>query len=218
MKGREGEAWQKFVAAQPAPQLIETLAAAGFSGLYLNRDGYRDQGATLSAEIGSALGQLPLRSDNGRLLFFDLRAFQEEWRGRHAPAEWEAKQEAALHPLLVIWQNGCAGLEGTPVNNFRWCSATGAWRLINGARRAQRVTLEASFMSTNEANLWIKGALLSGQLRIGPTPRALSTTISIPPGEHTLEFGCDAHRVLVRGDLRDLVFRVINFRAISAEP
>jgi hypothetical protein len=218
MKGRAGEAWQTWVAAKAPPQLIETLAAAGFSGLYLNRDGYGDQGAKLSGEIGSALGQPPLSSDNGRLLFFDLRAFQREWRGQHTPAEWEAKQEAALHPLLVIWRDGCSDLEGPPENSFRWCSAAGAWRLINGARRSRQVALQMSFMSSNEANLWIEGPLLSEQLRIGPVPRALSRTISIPPGQHRLAFGCDAARVLARGDRRELVFRVINFSASPAEP
>lgn len=218
MKGRAGEVWQKWVAAQPPPQLLETLAAAGFLGLYLNRDGYADRGAALSAEIESRLGRPPLRSENGRLLFFDLTAYHEQLRGQTTPALWEAKREAALHPLLMVWHNGCSDLEGTPAHNFRWCSAAGTWQLTNGGRHAKRVTLEMSFVSNHEGNLWITGPLLSEQLRIGLTPRAFSRTISVPPGQHTLAFACDAPRVLVAGDRRELVFRVVNFKAIAAEP
>jgi phosphoglycerol transferase len=218
MKGREGEIWQKWVAAKRTPELLETLAAAGFGGLYLNRDGYPDQGAKLSAEIGSVLGQTPLRSENGRLLFFDLTGYQRALRAQHTPAEWDAKQDAALHPLLMVWQNGCSDLEGSAEHNFRWCSAAGAWRLTNGARQAKRVTLEMWFTSNYEGNLWIESPLLSEQLRIGPALQRLSRTISIPPGQHTLSFGSDAHRVLAAGERRELVFRVVNFRATPAEP
>jgi len=217
MKGREGEVWQAWVAAKPAPEMIETLAAAGFSGLYLDRDGYRDGGAKLSAEISGALNQTPLSSDNRRLLFFDLTASQGVLRARHTPGEWETKQEAALHPLLVVWLHGCSELEGAPENNFRWCSAQGEWRIINGARRPKRVTLEMSFASNFAGNLWITSPLLSERLRISPAGRALSRTISIPPGRHTIAFACDAGRVMVRGESRHLVFRVHNFKAIPAE-
>ncbi|MGH7331965.1 MAG: hypothetical protein ACREKS_04295 [Candidatus Rokuibacteriota bacterium] len=218
MKGRAGEIWQKWVAAKRTPELLETLAAAGFGGLYLNRDGYPDQGAKLSAEIGSGLGQPPLSSENGRLLFFDLRGYGEVWRARHTPAEWDAKREAALHPLLMVWQNGCSDLEGSTEQNFRWCSAAGAWRLTNSARRPQRVTLEMWFIAHAEGNLWIESPLLSARLRIGPAPQRLARTISIPPGQHTVSFGSDAPRVLAAGERRDLVFRVINFSASPAEP
>jgi phosphoglycerol transferase len=218
MKGRAAQAWQKWADAKPIPQLLETLAAADYRGLYVNRQGYADGAAALSAEIERVLGQPSLRSDNDRLLFYDLTAYQAELRGQTPPAAWEASREAALHPLLVIWQNGCSDLEGTAANNFRWCSAGGVWQLNNGARRAQRVTLQGSFVANRAGNLWIKGPLMSETLRIGPVPRAFAWTISVPPGQHALAFGCDAPQVPAVGDSRDLVFRIVNFRVISADP
>ena len=222
MRGRDVEAWQQWLADKPVPELIEALAAAGFSGLYLNRHGYRDGAARLSAEISSALDQSPFSSEHGRLLFFDLRPYGERLRARHGPEAWMATQEAALHPLFMNWQNGCSDLEsdpqGPPGNTFRWCSSAGTWRLINRGRQARRVTLEVTLVSPHEGDVWIESPLLSARLRIGPAGRALSKTISIPPGDHALNFRCTAPRLMAPGDRRELVFRVVNFRAVPVAP
>lgn len=213
MKGREGEAWQRWAADKPAREMIEALAAAGFSGLYLNRAGYVDRGVRLSGEISTVLGQPPLRTHDDRLLFFDLTGHREALRAEHTPDQWEAKQDAALHPPLMIWQYGCSDPEGTPENSFRWCAADGEWHLVNRARRTRQVTLEMSFMAPHYGNLSIQGPVLSEQLRLTPLGPSLSRTISLPPGQHTIRFACDAPRALASGDRRPLVFRVINFKA-----
>ena len=92
------------------------------------------------------------------------------------------------------------------------------WRLINGARRPQRVTLDMTFISPHEGDLSIEGPLLSTRLRIDHTGRALSGTISIPPGVHELHFRCTAPRLMAPGDRRELVFRVVDFRVQPATP
>lgn len=218
MKGRATDAWQKWVAAKPLPQLLETLVAAGFRGLYVNREGYRDRATALSGGIERELEQPPLRSDNGRLLFFDLTTYQMRLRDLVTSEAWEAKQEAALHPLLVVWQDGCSDLEGTATQNFRWCSAAGIWRFVNGASRPRRLRLEGGFWANRDARLSISGPLLSDQVPIGPVMIAFSATISIPPGQHALTFSCDGLPALPAGDPRKLVFRVVNFRAIPLDP
>jgi phosphoglycerol transferase len=222
MRGRDGEVWQQWVAALPPRELVDTLAAAGFSGLYMNREGYPDGALGLSAELESLLSQSPVRSEHGRYLFFDLIAYREQLRARHTFEAWEAKQEAALHPLFVNWQNGCSDLEldrgRPPEHTFRWCSSAGVWRFINGARRPRRVTLDVTFISPHEGDLSIDGPLLSTRLRIDHTGRALSRTISVPPGIHVLNFRCTAPRVMASGDRRELVFRVVDFRVQPATP
>jgi phosphoglycerol transferase len=218
MRGRESQAWQAWVAAKPMPDLIDTLAASGFGGLYLNRTGYPDGGAALTAEASRLLDQPPVASANGRLLFFDLTAHGQRLRARFTPEAWEDRREAALHPLLILWDEGCSDLEGTPQNSFRWCGPDGEWRIVNRARRARRVTFELSLMTYRSGELRLESALLSERLLIGPAPRPVSKTITIPPGRHTIRFHCDAPRVLASGDRRHLVFRVNNFRMESAEP
>lgn len=217
IRGREGGAWQEWVATQSGPSAIDTLAAAGFSGLYVNRDAYPDRGAKLTAELAVALGQSPLGTDHPRLVFFDLRPHQAALRARSSPAEWDAKREAALHPLLVVWEHGCSDLEVTPQSAFRWCAAAGEWRLTNGGREVRRVTLEMSLASNSEGTVWIDSPLFRGQWRIGPLGRSVSQTISISPGRHTIPFRCDVARVRALADRRHLVFRVHDFRIIPAD-
>lgn len=213
MRGREGEAWQRWVADKPAREMIDTLAAASFSGLYLNRAGYADRGVRLSGEISAVLNQAPLRTHDDRLLFFDLTAHRQALRAEHTPEQWEAKQDEALHPLLVIWQQGCWDLEGTPENNFRWCAASGEWRLINRAAHTRRITFEMGFTAPHAGILRIDSPGFARQVRLGPVSEIFSTIAAIPPGQHTIRFACDSPRTLVRGERRHLVFRVLNFKA-----
>jgi hypothetical protein len=213
MKGRADAVWQVWIAAKPVGEMLDTLAAAGFTGLYLDRAGY-PTGARIDTEIASVLGRAPMASADRRLLVFDLGAHRDALRARHTPEAWEARRQAALHPLLIVWDDGCSDLEGTPPDSFRWCAAAGTWRLVNGGREAKRVTLDMSFMALYPGTLRLDG-LVSEQRRVGLVPEAFSRTITVPPGEHTIRFACDARRVLASGDRRHLVFRVRNFQALE---
>jgi phosphoglycerol transferase len=217
MRGRESEAWQAWAAAQPAPALLDTLAAAGFSGLYVNREGYADGGTRLAGDITAALGQPPSSHGHSRLLVFDLRPHAEALRARVTPAEWEARQDAARHPVLAVWEHGCLDLEGTPERNWRWCSEAGEWRLGHGGRGPRRVRLDMSLAAGHEGILRLDGPFLAGEVRVGPVWQPWSQTVSIPPGHHTIRFRCDAKPVRPPGDPRQLVFRVHDFRVRPAE-
>ncbi len=72
MKGREGDNWQKLVTAKPLREFVETLAAAGFSGIYLDRYGYPDQGTAIEAELSKLLDIEPIISPNQRLVLYNL--------------------------------------------------------------------------------------------------------------------------------------------------
>ena len=57
----------------PPAKLLPELAAAGFDGIYLDRDGYEDHGRAIEAELTRRLDRpLPVRAD-GRVAYFDLR-------------------------------------------------------------------------------------------------------------------------------------------------
>ena len=70
--GEKEDRWQQAVAAQPAPELLESVRAAGFSGIYVNLDGYEDRGAKLKGELTAALGVEPIVNREGNLVFFKL--------------------------------------------------------------------------------------------------------------------------------------------------
>lgn len=66
------DGWQRTVASQPAGDLVKNIQAAGFAGIYLNRDGYEDSGRKMEAELTSLLGVQPIVSSQGNLVFFKL--------------------------------------------------------------------------------------------------------------------------------------------------
>jgi phosphoglycerol transferase len=212
IKGREGEVWQKMTASKPASEMVEMLSLAGFGGLYLDRFGYADNGAKLEAELSAALEAKPLVSKNERLVFFDLTAYQQKLKERYPASAWEAKQEAAAHPLMAVWQRGFSDLEGTAENNWRWGAAESQMQLVNRTRREQRVKLEMSFAAGSQANLRIESPFFAEQLVVNKPESVFSRMIALPPGSHTFRFTCDARRILTPNDFRDLVFRVHNFK------
>lgn len=209
MKGRDGEAWQKLLTAKPTPEMIENIALSGFQGLYINRNGYND--AKVEGEIEALLGKPQLTSEDGKLIFFDLRSFESQLRGKYAE-QFEAKREEALHPLLLVWAEGCSELEGPPDNTFRWCSSIGELEVTNSSTRPKQVKLETSFTTENDATLRISGDLLTEEFKTGQKPLPYSKTITVPPGKHAIHFRSDARRVLAPGDFRYLVFKMSNFK------
>ncbi len=211
MRGRDSETWQKLIAAKPVKEMIETIALAGFQGIYLNRHGYTDR--KVETGIENEFGKPLLTSEDGKLVFFNLKEYQQRLREKYADAAWEIKREEALHPLLLVWSNGCSELEGTPENNFRWCASTGELQITNRGTKSKQVKLEMAVVTENDANLWVNGSLLNEHLNTGPAPRQFAKSIVIPPGRHTINFKSDARRVLAPGDFRYLVFKINNFNA-----
>jgi phosphoglycerol transferase len=78
MKGREGDRWQRYVAAKPLPEMVKALSAAGFSGIYVNRDGYPDAAVKLEAQLSRLLCTKPILSGDQRLLFFSMTAYNRK--------------------------------------------------------------------------------------------------------------------------------------------
>ncbi|HKV37092.1 MAG TPA: hypothetical protein VJP89_22315 [Pyrinomonadaceae bacterium] len=68
--GEKEDRWQQAVAIQPVPELVNNVRAAGFSGIYLNLDGYEDRGAKLTRELSTTLGVQPITNREGNLVFF----------------------------------------------------------------------------------------------------------------------------------------------------
>ena len=53
--GDEGDAWARQVVGQPVPQMVQTLACAGFGGIWLDRWGYADNGAEMDGQLARLL-------------------------------------------------------------------------------------------------------------------------------------------------------------------
>ena len=216
MKGREAEIWQRQTSAKPTPEMLETIALSGFQGIYLNRNGYNEAPSRAESELLAALGKPAFESEDGKLLFFDLRPFEAQLRGKYA-ADWESRREEALHPLIVLWGEGFSDQEGPPENSFRWSRAEGELRVTNGAARARRVRIELAVQTENEANLWISGPVWNEAFRTSAQPLRIERELTLPPGTHAIRLRSDGRRVIAPGDFRTLIFKVSQFRLLPVE-
>ncbi len=217
MRDRESDIWQSSIKDRPVPELVETVALAGFDGIYVDRFGYSDNAAKLETDLSALLGIKPTVSQNARLSFFNLSAYRQKLREKYSAEQLAAKRDEALYPTLVKWGSGFSGLEGSPGDEWRWCGPTGELTLENLAQRARRVTIETSFATAQEGNLKIDGALFSAQMKTFPEPTPFSKTFDLPPGKHIFNFASDAPKVYTPTDPRYLVFRVNNFKLKTVE-
>ncbi|HEU4768084.1 MAG TPA: hypothetical protein VFS77_11940, partial [Pyrinomonadaceae bacterium] len=214
IRGREGDEWQKSVAALPVPEFLESLAYAGFNGVYIDRYGYEDKGAAIESEFATALGTTPVTSNNGRFAFFPMTAYVSQLRQKYTEQEWAAKKDAVLPAITFYWRAGFSELEHNGDENWRWCSTRGELDLYNRSDRERKIVLEMSFSTGYDAvsDLTISGSLLSDQLKINSQGRAYTMTLTVPPGHNVLEFVSNAPPVKTVNDPRTLIFRVNNFR------
>jgi len=95
VRGRDGD-WQGALVRLPAPEALDALTAVGFTGLMIDRAGYEDRGARIEAEYTSTLGQQPQVSPDGRLVFYDLRAWARDLHARLTAAQIDALRRTTL--------------------------------------------------------------------------------------------------------------------------
>ncbi|MDP9332295.1 MAG: hypothetical protein M3Q30_03130 [Actinomycetota bacterium] len=73
VKGRPQADWQLKLPAIPTGTDLRALIGLGFTGLWVNRDGYVDHGRSFESHLVPLLGHPTLVSPNQRLTFYDLR-------------------------------------------------------------------------------------------------------------------------------------------------
>ena len=123
MRTRLPEDWAGAVLDRPADEMAAAAAAAGFRAVYVDTFGYADGGAQTLASLSALLGGPPaLRSDDGRLVLFDLAAADARLDRALGPARRAATGDALLRPVR---QRLAAGFhEANPL--VPWRTARGA--------------------------------------------------------------------------------------------
>jgi hypothetical protein len=84
MMGREGDYWARWVSSKPVGEFVEIVSLAGFSGIWVDRNGYPDNGAGLEAQLKTLLSTQPIVSPDNRLAFYDARELGRKLEGKEA--------------------------------------------------------------------------------------------------------------------------------------
>ena len=214
MKGRAGDKWLAVVSREPVDQMLLTIAATGFGGIYIDRFGYPDRASALESQLRSLLGGEPIVSESGRLSFFLLGGKALAFLNRQIPPERLATLEEALYPLIVDVADGCGEKEGSDTDNWHWCGRHGKIDIVNTSKSERKILLEATFTTAfaADSNLLIDGAGIQDKMKVNSSGAHWQAVVVVPQGESTINLSSDANQVVAPGDPRDLFFRINNFR------
>lgn len=208
MKREAADVWQQTVAGMSTPEMLRALVCAGFSGLYVDRFGYVDNGNEIELTMSQLLGESPIVA-NSRLLFFNLEHYKTALRNSMSDPEWQEYQDRSMPPL-VVYDHGFypeAMLQG---KRLRWCRGQTKLRLYNVSSRPKRVVFEMSVASgaAGYHSLQISSPVLHKFLHIDQQGLRLRETFILSPGATQITFNCDAPAVRTPGDPDARVFRL----------
>lgn len=99
MKGRLWDNWQvKVITSSPA-ELLKSLYSVGFTGLLMDKYGYKDKGAKISGIITNLTGARSFESANGRYAFYDLTAYMEKKKDGKSQEEFDKEKEQYIRSM-----------------------------------------------------------------------------------------------------------------------
>ncbi|MEK3911526.1 hypothetical protein NSU08_09525 [Paenibacillus sp. FSL H7-0331] len=215
MQGRFSDVWQKEAVQKPVKDFLEQLSLADFQGIYLDRNGYADNGKQMEEDLHSYLGAPSVISSDNREVYFDLSNFTQSYKNSMSNTEFIKKKEIIKSPTLIKW-NGCYGVETQGERKWNWCS--------------NKVELELNNLSLHNKELTLKMTVLSGfdvpsQLKITSTDGSeklifnaqgsdYSKKIIVPAGQrYVINISSDSKKIDANGDPRNasgMYFRLEN--------
>ena len=214
MRGRP-EDWQASLAEDRVEFVSTAVAAAGFEGIWVDRWGYADNGEDVVRRLGSLAGSEPMTSENGRLVFFDLRPLARRLRATRTPAALAGLREATLRPLGIDWGEGFWQPEEGPDGPHRWALATSEIVVENPSNVPRRAVLDTRLATGSSTPSTVTVEPPGGEgrldLRVGSTPQRFRHAFVLEPGKNVIRFRTDAPPATPRpGDTRVLHLRFID--------
>ena len=205
MRGRPAD-WTWGLGGRPLDVLLGDVTAAGFSGLYADRAGFIDQGASLEREMARLTGQGALFSPDGYLLFWDLRPWAERQLATLGPERTAALAELVLHPVRRAWKEGfqparteppSAGigdlryfpaLPGHQVVTGYWAQSPAVLELTNplDAPRRVRLTMEARSAGVSGPLTFSFPGMADVTVPVAGAPSPVDLSVVLPPGTSSL--------------------------------
>ena len=183
MRGRDGE-WQWPAAALPTRDLLRGITAMGFSGLMLDRYGYRERGRAQLRELKTLLGT-PIATRGDRLVAWDLSAARTSLIGGVNTHDQHALAQQLLDaPRLYL------STDAEPIVNrggHHAICASGSLSLENPAKTRRHRELAIEFdprsSATRRGYLTIHGH----RTPISTDRRLHHISIELRPGTTTVE-------------------------------
>lgn len=192
VKGRPQADWQTAAAEMDTPVLMTAVAAAGFTGLHVDRFGYgRGAVRELEDQLDELFGR-PIVSRNKRFVFYDMRDFAAAAEQAYGATEWERIGEHLVDVPHFYWQSGFQN-PGRPDDKGRLRligSVPAPEGIIDnpGAPLPMRFSFTVGAVGVKTPTTvtlgWPDGSRET--VRVGPAGTAVEREVVIPSGESRL--------------------------------
>jgi len=202
-KGRSEDDWQIEAERQHPGEMVRTLEQAGFSAIYINRKGYKDNGAELLAGLQAAgLNQI-IESPAHDLVCVVLKP----------------SANPTLPETPAQFTSGWYGEEGdAKVETWRCSSGDAEVLLHNDSReeRAVQISFQLASHSPRTVQLSVDGNQIYESPTLSPEKLSYFTQLVLRPGETRLSFKTEPPVTFPGNpDTRLLGFVLYNFRALK---
>lgn len=219
MKGRIESSWQDALATKSTQEMIDELVYIGFRGLYLNRDGYPDEGKEIENKISTVLQSPPtIVDESNSLAFYDLQPYANNLQHSMSVVAWQSyvKQINADINLSIDWGAGLYSLEQNDNTSWHWSQQKSVLLFSNHANHNITIRLKCRIATGYPAysSVWLSGDILNKTARVNQAGSTIDQDILIPPGRHSIYFKTDAKQVNAPMDNRSLFFAIYDFSAI----
>lgn len=104
MGGRPTIGWQTKVSQASLPKMVNILVYAGFNGIVLARQGFKDHGKNIQKKLTVLLDQKPLISQDGEFVFYDLQPYRQKLKHSLSGQVWDARFSAMTNELAALHQ------------------------------------------------------------------------------------------------------------------
>ena len=191
VSGTTSGEWNRLAASLPLPEMLRAISGRGFTGLWLDRDGY-NPGASPEQAIAQELGAMPRESPDRRFAFFDLRNYTH----------------VAGSPVQVLFERGFYYEERGDGHVWHWSLRRGRITLLNPLNTSRKVTLSMKLQSADQKPHDIRISFLAG-IDHAVAGGTYTRTLELPAsGSLALDLTCDCPGVRPPSGGRVLYFFV----------
>jgi hypothetical protein len=205
VKGRPQD-WVTADQGLSLPTMLDGIAAAGFTGIWIDRYGYTDGGAAIEHSIQALVGTRPIHSSNGRMLFFDIRPFVARLHSEYSALAIAGLGNAILHPPDVNWGTGFYYNEA----GSRWATPNALATIDNTSKYPIRVLFAADVFSAAPGHWSFSVTTPTGSVykyKIDKQEKPVDLYFNVPPGTHPIIFDSNAPIAHPDNDPRMLAVR-----------
>ncbi|MCD7842539.1 MAG: hypothetical protein LUG56_08745 [Lachnospiraceae bacterium] len=179
-----------------AEELVLTAASMGYTGIYIDEDGYTEEELILLEEgLEELLDEAPLVSEKEDKLYFSLTAYISQ-------------NEIGTDYLSLIYTDGIYGEEGSGDSSWNWMEEEGTIRIYNWSDQERHITLTLTISSPWEGEysfLLTDGETgEESEYMITQGENSCELDITLEPGYNTLPFATDAPAVETQSDPRNM--------------